>query len=63
VGRCDQPAVKQAVRERLTHWQQDAELACVRDRGALDKLPESERQAWQQLWDDVAALLRRAEQQ
>jgi serine/threonine-protein kinase len=55
----DQPTVKQAVRERLTRWQQDPALASVRDRDALGKLPESERQAWQQLWDDVAALLGR----
>jgi serine/threonine-protein kinase len=52
----DQPAVKQAVRQRLTHWRQDADLASVRD--ALDRLPEAERQAWRQLWDDVTTLLK-----
>jgi len=34
-------------------------LASVRDKAALDKLPEDERQQWRQLWDDVAALLKK----
>jgi hypothetical protein len=29
----------------------------VRDKSALAKLPEAERQEWAKLWDDVAALL------
>jgi serine/threonine protein kinase/Tfp pilus assembly protein PilF len=47
------------VRYVIGHWQQDSDLAGVRGE-ALAKLPEAERQAWQQLWDDAAALLRRA---
>jgi hypothetical protein len=57
----DQPAGKQTVRQRLEHWKQDPDLASVRDREALDRLPEAERQPWQQLWTDVASLLKRAE--
>jgi serine/threonine-protein kinase len=53
----DDPADKQAVRQRLQHWQQDTDLASVRD--ALDQLPEGERQDWQQLWEDVSQLLRK----
>jgi serine/threonine-protein kinase len=53
-----QPTVKQTIRQRLEHWQQDPDLASVRDPEALARLPEAERQAWQQLWDDVAALLK-----
>jgi serine/threonine protein kinase/tetratricopeptide (TPR) repeat protein len=49
-----------AVRQTLEHWQQDADLARVRDAKALTKLPEAERQAWQQLWDDVDKLRKRA---
>jgi hypothetical protein len=33
----------------------------VRDREALDKPPEPEREYWQRLWADVEALLRRSE--
>jgi Tfp pilus assembly protein PilF len=52
-------AVKQAVRQRLRHWQTDTDLASVRDRPALDRLPENERAAWQALWRDVEQLAKR----
>jgi hypothetical protein len=32
------------------------------NRDALDKLPEGERQDWRQLWDDVAALLKKVDE-
>jgi tetratricopeptide (TPR) repeat protein len=51
--------VMQAER-RLTHWQQDTDLAGVRDSEKLDGLPEAERKAWQALWADVAGLLQKA---
>jgi serine/threonine-protein kinase len=56
-----EPQAKQTVRQRLEHWQQDADLVSVRDKAALDKLPDNERQQWRQLWDDVAALLKKVE--
>jgi tetratricopeptide (TPR) repeat protein len=56
------PAAKRAVRQRLTHWQADSNLAAVRGGRALDKLPEDEREAWQRLWDDVDALLKTPEE-
>jgi hypothetical protein len=34
-------------------------LSSPRDEKPLADLPEADRQAWQQLWDDVAALLKR----
>src|SRR5262249_10514682 len=52
----DDPKQKAVVRQRLGHWQKDADLACVRDQAALDRLPEDERAAWQRLWDDVESL-------
>jgi serine/threonine-protein kinase len=42
----------------LRRWQQDADLAGVRDPEALAQLPQPEREAWAQLWSDVADLLR-----
>jgi tetratricopeptide (TPR) repeat protein len=57
----DHPATKKAVRQRLEHWQTDTDLAGVRDKVALSKLPEAERKQWQQLWADVSALLKRAQ--
>jgi serine/threonine-protein kinase len=41
----------------LTGWQTDPALAGVRDETALAKLPDAEREQWQRLWADVAALL------
>jgi tetratricopeptide (TPR) repeat protein len=41
----------------LTTWQTDPALASVRDPAALARLPAAERQQWQRLWADVAALV------
>jgi tetratricopeptide (TPR) repeat protein len=50
---------RQAVQQRLAHWQNDPSLASVRDREALDRLAEEERAAWQRLWREVEALRKR----
>jgi tetratricopeptide (TPR) repeat protein/serine/threonine protein kinase len=55
------PPVRAIVQKTLLHWQQDPDLAGVRDASALAKLPEAERVEWQKLWADVAALLKKAE--
>jgi tetratricopeptide (TPR) repeat protein len=57
------PADRAAVQQALRHWQEDAELASIRDAAALAKLPAEERAACEKLWADVAALLKKAEQQ
>jgi eukaryotic-like serine/threonine-protein kinase len=49
-----------AVAKTLQHWQQDADFAGVRGAEALGRLPEAERNAWQQLWQDVESLRRQA---
>jgi tetratricopeptide (TPR) repeat protein len=51
---------KEAVRKVLEHWQQDTDLASLRDDKALAALPAEERDRWQQLWADVGALLDKA---
>src|SRR5262249_46801032 len=40
----------------LLGWQTDPTLAGVRDPAVLAKLPDAEREQWQRLWVDVAAL-------
>jgi tetratricopeptide (TPR) repeat protein len=55
------PVTRAVVQRTLTYWQADADLAGVRDKGRLARLPEAERAAWRELWADVAALLKRAE--
>jgi tetratricopeptide (TPR) repeat protein len=48
-----------AARQALRHWQQDPDLAGVRDKQALAGLPADERAEWDKLWAEVADLLRR----
>jgi hypothetical protein len=48
------------VQRTLQHWQKDTDLAGLRDKAALAKLPEAEQKAWRKLWAEVDALLRRA---
>jgi hypothetical protein len=43
----------------LKRWRQDADLTSVRDPEGLAKLPQAEREAWCQLWSDVADLLQK----
>ena len=38
----------------MNHWQQDTDLAGIRDKAALAKLPAEEQKAFTQLWADVA---------
>jgi hypothetical protein len=52
---------RRLVRQTLTYWRADADLAGVRDKESLAKLPEDERKAWQKLWADVADLLSKAQ--
>lgn len=49
---------RQAVAARLRHWQQDSDLAAVREPASLAGLPEDERGAWRKLWADVGELLK-----
>jgi tetratricopeptide (TPR) repeat protein len=56
-----QPADRAEV-QRLVLWQQESELAAIRDAAALANLPAEERTALTQLWADVAALLHKADE-
>jgi hypothetical protein len=51
---------RRAVQATLRHWQKDPDLACVRDKAALAKLPEAERQAWNKFWGEVVDQLAKA---
>ena len=55
------PADRTAALWAVGNWQQDADLAGIRDAAALAKLPADEQKASTQLWADVAALLKTAE--
>jgi tetratricopeptide (TPR) repeat protein len=56
------PADRAAVQQALRHWQKDTDLAGLREAAALKKLPAAEREAFAQLWADVAALVKRVEE-
>ena len=55
-----QPADRTAAQQALRHWQQDRDLAGLRDAAALAKLLPEERAACERLWADVAALVKKA---
>jgi serine/threonine protein kinase/tetratricopeptide (TPR) repeat protein len=55
------PQAPALVRQRLQHWQKDADFRGARGEGSLAELPEAERQPWQKLWDDVARTLAQAQ--
>jgi serine/threonine-protein kinase len=48
-------------RLQLRHWQGDPDLAGVRAKDRLGRLPDDERERWEQFWSEVDALLRRAQ--
>jgi hypothetical protein len=55
------PRARPVAQQTLCGWQKDPDLARLRDKDALAKLPEAERKAWGQLWADVATLVKRAQ--
>jgi tetratricopeptide (TPR) repeat protein len=55
------PEDRQQVQGMMQHWQQDSDLAGIRDNEALAKLSADEQEACKKLWADVAALLKKAQ--
>jgi serine/threonine protein kinase len=53
---------RRAIANHLEHWKVCPDLAPVRDPEARQKLPEAERKEWQALWEEVEALLKRAQE-
>jgi hypothetical protein len=61
LAQSDPKAGRGSLRLTLTRWQNDSDLACVRDAGELEKLSADERDDYVALWADVSDLLSRAE--
>jgi serine/threonine-protein kinase len=57
--RLGKPGDRTAAATAVRSWQHAEDLAWVRDGPGLARLPGDERQAWQALWADVAALAAR----
>jgi serine/threonine-protein kinase len=56
-AKINKPAERGAVEQIMVDWQTEAALSRVRDAAGLARLPAPERQEWEQLWRDVAALV------
>ena len=54
------PEAKAFIVQTLKHWQEDTDLAGIRDRDALSRLSEEERKAWETLWEECETLLKKA---
>jgi serine/threonine-protein kinase len=54
------PQAKVIVSQHLQHWKTDPDLAGIRDREALKRLPEDERNTWGAFWGNVDSVLGRA---
>jgi tetratricopeptide (TPR) repeat protein len=53
------PTKKRTIRQRLAEWRRNPDLASVRDRAMLNRLPDKERTAWHTLWYGVDELEQR----
>jgi serine/threonine-protein kinase len=53
------PNLSAEVRQKLQDWRQNPEFAGVRDKLALENLPQAEREQWRPFWNDVDALLQK----
>jgi superkiller protein 3 len=53
------PADREDLQRNLQHWLLDKDLASIRDKDAVAKLPIDEREACRKLWADVAELLQK----
>ena len=54
------PGMKPNIAATLDYWKKDADLAGIRDEKQLARLPEAERSAFRQLWEEVERLRIRA---
>jgi serine/threonine-protein kinase len=54
------PEQRASVVQTLKHWQEDPDLAIIRDPDALARLTDAERRAWQSLWAEAAGLIDQA---
>ncbi|HEV3238477.1 MAG TPA: tetratricopeptide repeat protein, partial [Gemmataceae bacterium] len=59
----DRPMLRPTLLQIVGHWKEDEDLAAIRDKGFLAKLPESEREAFRKLWADVDQLLKKANEE
>ena len=59
----DKPEDRMAAVQHMRHWQEDSDLAGLRDAAELAKLPADEQEACKKLWADVQTVLDKADAQ
>ena len=52
-------SARRSVPREPQHWLEDSDLISVRDPATLTRLPDDEREHWQELWRDVPTMLAR----
>jgi tetratricopeptide (TPR) repeat protein len=57
----NKPKIQEAILQTIGHWKDDPDLAGIRDKDALTKLPIAEQEVFRKLWSDVDDLLKRAQ--
>jgi tetratricopeptide (TPR) repeat protein len=58
----EKAADRAKVQQPLKHWQGDSDLVGIRDKDALSKLPTEEQESFNQLWAEVEAVLKKAQE-
>jgi tetratricopeptide (TPR) repeat protein/serine/threonine protein kinase len=56
------PPERQTLLLALKHWQEDTDLAGIRDKDAVAKLPADEQEACKKFWADAEAVLKKAQE-
>jgi tetratricopeptide (TPR) repeat protein len=57
----DKLKFREEVQRRMRHWQNDTDLAGLRDKVALDKLSDAERAGCRDFWAEVTSVMKKAE--
>ena len=55
-GEIDAPTINR----RVSHWLDDRDLTSIREPDQLSQLPQSERDAFDELWEEVRALIKKS---
>ena len=58
----NKPMIRQTILQKIGPWKVDEDLAAIRDKNSLTKLPEAEQEAFRKLWADVDELLMKAKE-
>jgi hypothetical protein len=58
----NKPDDRALVQQTLKHWQEDTDLAGLRDKDAVAKLSADEQETCKKLWDEVEVVWKKAQE-